>query len=184
MYYKGKRVNFKIIKTALVGLVLSVSGFANATLISYEITVDGTWKDWGTPFKMELSPVVKGVIVVDNNLLDYRAIHSFSLATGDKTWTLQNILSGKALVSFVAGELDYLNIPSASDPSGFIFFESGGSFTVGQHYRASDLTPQHNQCSNCVSFKKLVTSVPEPTTLAIFAFGMIGLASRRFKKQS
>jgi hypothetical protein len=29
-----------------------------------------------------------------------------------------------------------------------------------------------------------VTSVPEPSTLAIFALGMIGLASRRFKKQS
>ena len=28
------------------------------------------------------------------------------------------------------------------------------------------------------------TSVPEPSTLAIFALGMIGLASRRFKKQS
>jgi hypothetical protein len=26
--------------------------------------------------------------------------------------------------------------------------------------------------------------VPEPSTLAIFALGMIGLASRRFKKQS
>ena len=29
-----------------------------------------------------------------------------------------------------------------------------------------------------------MTSVPEPSTLAIFALGMIGLASRRFKKQS
>jgi len=29
-----------------------------------------------------------------------------------------------------------------------------------------------------------VASVPEPSTLAIFALGMIGLASRRFKKQS
>jgi hypothetical protein len=28
------------------------------------------------------------------------------------------------------------------------------------------------------------TDVPEPSTFAIFAFGMIGLASRRFKKQS
>ena len=28
------------------------------------------------------------------------------------------------------------------------------------------------------------TEVPEPSTLAIFALGMIGLASRRFKKQS
>ena len=30
----------------------------------------------------------------------------------------------------------------------------------------------------------LVRDVPEPSTLAIFALGMIGLASRRFKKQS
>jgi len=29
-----------------------------------------------------------------------------------------------------------------------------------------------------------INAVPEPTTLAIFALGMIGLASRRFKKQS
>ena len=29
-----------------------------------------------------------------------------------------------------------------------------------------------------------VTSVPEPSTLAIFALGLMGLASRRFKKQS
>ena len=35
-----------------------------------------------------------------------------------------------------------------------------------------------------VRFLTAVTTVPEPTTLAIFALGMIGLASRRFKKQS
>ncbi|MFT5636071.1 MAG: hypothetical protein ACI89T_001528 [Cognaticolwellia sp.] len=34
------------------------------------------------------------------------------------------------------------------------------------------------------SLKVVPTSVPEPSTLAIFALGMIGLASRRFKKQS
>jgi len=31
---------------------------------------------------------------------------------------------------------------------------------------------------------QLTSSVPEPSTLAIFALGMIGLASRRFKKQA
>ena len=35
-----------------------------------------------------------------------------------------------------------------------------------------------------VTFNTRVANVPEPSTLAIFAFGMIGLASRRFKKQS
>jgi hypothetical protein len=29
-----------------------------------------------------------------------------------------------------------------------------------------------------------ITDVPEPSTLAIFALGLIGLASHRFKKQS
>jgi len=33
-------------------------------------------------------------------------------------------------------------------------------------------------------YNSVTQSVPEPTTLAIFALGMIGLASRRFKKQS
>jgi hypothetical protein len=36
-----------------------------------------------------------------------------------------------------------------------------------------------------LAFKvETVSNVPEPSTLAIFALGMIGLASRRFKKQS
>ncbi len=36
-----------------------------------------------------------------------------------------------------------------------------------------------------VSFKNMtISKVPEPSTLAIFALGMIGFASRRFKKQS
>jgi len=35
-----------------------------------------------------------------------------------------------------------------------------------------------------VVFRASATNVPEPSTLAIFALGMIGLASRRFKKQS
>jgi hypothetical protein len=35
-----------------------------------------------------------------------------------------------------------------------------------------------------VASEIITASVPEPSTLAIFALGMIGLASRRFKKQS
>jgi hypothetical protein len=43
-----------------------------------------------------------------------------------------------------------------------------------------DFGALYNELNN----KWLVTDVPEPSTLAIFALGMIGLASRRFKKQS
>jgi hypothetical protein len=43
-----------------------------------------------------------------------------------------------------------------------------------------DFGALYNELNN----KWLVTDVPEPSTLAIFALGMIGLASRRFKKKS
>jgi len=40
------------------------------------------------------------------------------------------------------------------------------------------------QNDNNVYFSLAITAVPEPSTFAIFALGMIGLASRRFKKKS
>jgi len=40
------------------------------------------------------------------------------------------------------------------------------------------------QATLTLTFDETTTPVPEPSTLAIFALGMIGLASRRFKKQS
>jgi hypothetical protein len=46
---------------------------------------------------------------------------------------------------------------------------------------------QDSTTLDTISFESVTTiptDVPEPSTLAIFALGMIGLASRRFKKQS
>ncbi len=46
-------------------------------------------------------------------------------------------------------------------------------------------TPNNTSFSDASSFLvKDVAQVPEPSTLAIFALGLIGLSSRRFKKQS
>jgi len=44
----------------------------------------------------------------------------------------------------------------------------------------------YSRTNNYIPFQLngTTTDVPEPSTLAIFALGMIGLASRRFKKQS
>jgi len=42
----------------------------------------------------------------------------------------------------------------------------------------------YHKIDNVVINSTLPTSVPEPSTLAIFALGIVGLASRRFKKQS
>jgi len=55
--------------------------------------------------------------------------------------------------------------------------------------RSVETTPfpiRANRYYNYIDFTKIDSNVevPEPSTLAIFALGMMGLASRRFKKQS
>jgi len=54
-------------------------------------------------------------------------------------------------------------------------FGSGFKFSTGNAHLFS---------FNAVDVGLEVTTVPEPSTLAIFALGIIGFASRRFKKQS
>ena len=52
-------------------------------------------------------------------------------------------------------------------------------------YTSSSFDPLVDNNANFRTYVKFeVSSVPEPSTLAIFALGLIGLASRRFKKQS
>ncbi|MEY8199126.1 MAG: PEP-CTERM sorting domain-containing protein, partial [Colwellia sp.] len=56
-------------------------------------------------------------------------------------------------------------------------------------FAAPILSTSRNCCNNNIRLHTGLinvppSTVPEPSTLAIFALGMIGLASRRFKKQS
>jgi len=62
---------------------------------------------------------------------------------------------------------------------------------TASNLRVQVADPSYNCCwletsrsSNVGSWLVRASEIPEPGTLAIFALGMIGLASRRFKKQS
>jgi hypothetical protein len=63
--------------------------------------------------------------------------------------------------------------------SAYTVFETRGSEVISIGLRDVQISSDCTTTGSCFT-----TSVPEPTTLAIFALGMIGLASRRFKKQS
>jgi hypothetical protein len=66
-------------------------------------------------------------------------------------------------------------------------YSSSGQLTSGFMYGLDGSKWGDNPNVSYFSFALIrdhATEVPEPTTLAIFALGMIGLASRRFKKQS
>jgi len=82
-------------------------------------------------------------------------------------------LSGSALTNFVTAD------PNTSNSLSYTFDN------LGLEGNAIDI--QFNRSNSWVfvseiTFDGQVASVPEPSTLAIFALGMIGLASRRFKK--
>ncbi len=63
-------------------------------------------------------------------------------------------------------------------------YKHAGNYDEYQlNHGLSSLPTSFNRVAGLVLIKDDVT-VPEPSTLAIFALGMIGLASRRFKKQS
>jgi len=62
----------------------------------------------------------------------------------------------------------------------------GGLYSANSGYGTTGmrLGVEDQLLEQAVAWSAGVQSVPEPSTLAIFALGMIGLASRRFKKQS
>jgi hypothetical protein len=79
------------------------------------------------------------------------------------------------------------NIGCCTDsPSALLLSGQGytASFSSTQMTKLRMNTTSENTSIHELTLHGETTSVPEPSTLAIFAFGMIGLASRRFKKQS
>ena len=66
--------------------------------------------------------------------------------------------------------------------SGITEYSSTNFLLLGTHWTSWNKETVNSRAGHWLV--REATSVPEPSTLAIFALGMIGLASRRFKKQS
>jgi len=93
-------------------------------------------------------------------LINYKDSITNEFASGHMNFLL---LDGIASSVIVRAETDIYNLAEIHTSAG------NNSNVIGPH--------QHHLFVRSVN-------VPEPSTLAIFALGMIGLASRRFKKQS
>lgn len=216
-------MNTKMIKMALAGVVLSVSGFANASFISTTITSNNslTIPASGTSGVASSFPTlldVSGVLgtIVDVNVFLTGVSHTFPddinigivgptdvavylWADAGGGGDIQNlditfddaalsamanggqILSGSYQVSQFGW--DNPNIPASfgsilADFNGlsanglwslYVLYNTGGDVGSMQGWGLEIITE--------------VTDVPEPSTLAILGLGLMGLASRRFKKQ-
>lgn len=217
MYYNGNTMNIKMLKAALAGLVLSVSGFANAGLITGEqYTDDGKlvelsqleWLTWDETINLSRDDIENGI----NNTF---IADGWRYATRSEFEALFDSLWGGTLEGWQSSNKDgaiWLNANldlsssswqdiafgtsaecsgascwahyNSSNTQGW-FSDSYGLSVGSDNINTQTTTYRSVSASDVYISSALVrsSSVPEPSTLAIFALGIMGLASRRFKKQ-
>ncbi|XPF93827.1 PEP-CTERM sorting domain-containing protein [Colwellia sp. RE-S-Sl-9] len=177
-------MNIKMLKAALVGLVLSVSGFANAGII-YDFQCNdatcGGVDDWGGYFEIIESAVANQSLTGTSEIIDFVFM---SPDKGGLTFVLAG-LSDDIKITFSAdGNL----ITSITDNGVNADCNASGPeacFTNGLDALFVSETFVNDVGFNSQQGQWIArTQVPEPSTLAILALGVMGLASRQFKKQS
>jgi len=204
-------MKFQILRAAFVGLVMSVSSFANAGLISFDdaylsgsplstfystgqgVTITGTsvgvvgGNGNGDPGNWNLEgtngSAFLGCHFSCTTALNFNSIYnnaSLDIGMPGFNWAadftvnilLNNVITGTQTFNLSSG-------PQNAGPWSSATF-SGVDFNRIEILHNFSTTLAYG--IDNISFSS--TTVPEPSTLAIFALGMIGLASRRFKKQS
>jgi len=227
-------MNIKVLKAAVAGLVLSVSGLANAGLIPFGIhtntsatTVTNTW-GWDECFStssgssVSVSDALSGCtgdqlmmatrIAGTDNLLILAAA-SFSTVTA-QTAFLNNQQSTNSengvdwysngyswgftdVGNLVRQNSADINLHASYGNNIGMSWHTGGNVASNSNWGQNSSVAMvslrsgwaFNNGNNFSSVQERVlfslnsVEVPEPSTLAIFALGIMGLASRRFKKQ-
>lgn len=169
-------MNIKMLKAAVAGLALSVSGFANAGLITEDISLT-----------LESGATFIGSIVVEDDYSSITSVNGVLLGGTNNYnsvfdtiwWGANNAVDHNSdgnLNDWFYGSIyvDYLGL--SWDQSESI---TNNAFTLSILNEGSDV--YH---SGLITFDDRIvdqsfSQVPEPTTLAIFALGIMGLASRR-----
>lgn len=201
---KGSLMNIKMLKAALASLVLSVSGFANAGLID-QSNINGSGGVCGynsiqCEWIQEIEVGISGQLLSIDFKINSSATQDGFLNIYD-SWS--NTASLLGTINYTGLTLDNNNWFNIDVSSLNLSFEIGDFFAVGIANNlglSGDSSAQYTQGNLALRYINgnfrdysdwdlhFVThvepqSVPEPSTLAIFALGIMGLASRRFKKQ-
>lgn len=205
-------MNVKVLKAALAGLVLSVSGFANAGLIQSDYLNSGdnlSVLDTASNIEwLDLSVSTSWSFSNWNSLVQQG--NGWRLATNSEVVNLFNtafptyaaIYGGTGYVdtndvNLIQNFIDFQTLFGTTiwnannvDSYGLFKNENGISEMMGvsrwsDTYRifSTNFNSSVPEINNGIYIVRDATSVPEPSTLAIFALGVMGLASRRFKKQ-
>ena len=184
-------------KCALVGLILSVNcsiNAANAGII-YDFDVsDTSWEDPvykvgdfnNTVFYFDFLNSTNFSALTNTDLIGFGVIRNGVIQAA----TIASIHRIDDLLSFNNNTL-FLTVGNALDSAHIYGTYDDGGAQVGRfgntnlyYERGLDYNVAHSYVVSTAYSGVLRTQVPEPSTLTIFALGIIGLASRRFKKRS
>ena len=192
-------MNRKMVKMALAGLMLSVGGFANAGLINFDYSGPGL-SDVDTSTTSEISfNIFDDLILEDLNVF----INISGNFTGNNDIWIEHLSKTVQLFASAGTNDDALgsmqalfddeasSLPSTNKVgtfqsvdllSAFDGMTTNGTWTL----RIADNTIFPGEGDDLItwSLRGTATEVPEPSTLAIFALGLMGLVSPRFRKQS
>jgi len=211
-------MKFKLLKATFVSLIMTVSGLANAGLISNSnwevVAITGNYDYATTAWYLNNNDPTLSYFdqMMSNGYIAYPQSYSSPVNGFDARGTTSVTISFDDLYSFKDIELWYtrsysnqlIDISFGVDNTNTLFSSKtlgayGATTNFIQDLNIVDLLDIGSFVGNQIKlsfsntdqiiFHELTFSgdkvdVPEPSTLAIFAFGMIGLASRRFKKQS
>ena len=200
-------MKFKLLKAAFAGLVMSVSSFANASLITLDFDAfesnSSSYTYYASPFisqgfQFTGNFVVNDYLIHGSGSTEYTGSAAL-VAFGNETHTLQQT-NGSA---FDLISLDFSETKQNLDNSDTLTFIGNifGGGTVSQIITPDKIFNIQNvnfsgftnlasvvftiDSGEALQFDNIVirtAEVPEPSTLAILALGLIGLGARRFKK--
>jgi len=190
-------VNIKMLKAAVAGLVLSVSGFANAGLITLDGSIDdGTEVDHWSFFVTTSGSFTFDVLAreisndffangVGNDELDSYIYLFANDANGifikkDDDGGAGNDGSIHSHDSFMTVNLNVGTYLLAIGDFSLSELEARNGLNADN---AGSAVGRYSVSISSAAGVARVNSVPEPSTIAIFALGIMGLAARRFKKQ-
>jgi hypothetical protein len=161
---------------SVVGWDLDSGGFGTMLTSGFPVAstnggVNNAWSNGGT---------------ISQSLTDILAIGSYDLSVlfGDRTDTpfptaSIELWAGATLI----GLISQASVPDGTWVNGTSnIVIGGGHAALGETLEIKLISGGVQNLFDDVSLN--YTAVPEPSTLAIFALGLMGLASRRFKKQS
>ena len=190
----------KFLKGFFASIALAASGLANAGIIFSEvsdnayITVDGYDIAWAGPCAVT-DPSCGALDFSYQAQFGWRAMDSVLFAQlGISAWDF--VFAGANVDYFTGNNLDELSGASVSALSGTLpdndvavaapWFASSHNhidWSDGSNglWSFSDINNEGWYDSLAV---RASTQIPEPSTLAVFALGLMGLASRKFKKQA